>query len=179
MTCGQVWWPHTQNLCSAFNPSKCTHIAVNTHTVNHTPGAVGSLLCCGAWGAVGGSVPCSRFLPQSWYRVVESAGCSLQNQNGLIIETGLDFWVIKRRCNFYHCRVVVSTHCKDTFICKLRYFASNVSFKIKNIIILIQVMKALESLTVISVKHYCKFKTLLLYMFEKWINSWTLRHFEK
>ncbi len=29
-------WPsmvtHTQNLCSAFNPSKCTHTAVNTHT---------------------------------------------------------------------------------------------------------------------------------------------------
>ncbi len=23
---------HTQNLCSAFNPSKCTHTAVNTHT---------------------------------------------------------------------------------------------------------------------------------------------------
>ncbi len=22
---------HTQNLCSAFNPSKCTHTAVNTH----------------------------------------------------------------------------------------------------------------------------------------------------
>ncbi len=31
-------WPsmvtHTRNLCSAFNPSKCTHTAVNTHTVN-------------------------------------------------------------------------------------------------------------------------------------------------
>ncbi len=29
-------WPsmvtHIQNLCSAFNPSKCTHTAVNTHT---------------------------------------------------------------------------------------------------------------------------------------------------
>ncbi len=29
-------WPsmvtHTRNLCSAFNPSKCTHTAVNTHT---------------------------------------------------------------------------------------------------------------------------------------------------
>ncbi len=23
---------HTRNLCSAFNPSKCTHTAVNTHT---------------------------------------------------------------------------------------------------------------------------------------------------
>ncbi len=34
---------------------------MNTHTHReHTPGAVGSYLCCGAWGAVGGSVPCSR-----------------------------------------------------------------------------------------------------------------------
>ncbi len=39
---------HTQNLCSAFNPSKCTHTVVNTHTHTHThthrehiPGAVG------------------------------------------------------------------------------------------------------------------------------------------
>ncbi len=83
-------WPsmvtNTRNLCSAFNPStvhthssEYTHGAVNTHThsehsehthtltVNthththtHTHGAVGSHLCCGARGAVGGSVPCSR-----------------------------------------------------------------------------------------------------------------------
>ncbi len=36
---------HTQNLCSAFNPSKCTHTVVNTHTHTHrehTPEAVGS-----------------------------------------------------------------------------------------------------------------------------------------
>ncbi len=52
---------HTQNLCSAFNPSK-----VHTHSSEHTPGAVGSHLCCSARGAVGGSVPCSR-APQSWY----------------------------------------------------------------------------------------------------------------
>ncbi len=59
-------WPsmatHTWNLCSAFNPSKCTHTAVSSE---HTHGAVGSQ-CCGARGAVGGSVPCSRAL-QSWY----------------------------------------------------------------------------------------------------------------
>ncbi len=42
-------------------PSKCTHTAVNTYTNHeHTPGAVGSHICCGARGAVGGSVPCSR-----------------------------------------------------------------------------------------------------------------------
>ncbi len=56
---------HTQNLGSAINPLK-----VHTHSSEHTPwthtGAVGIHLCCGARGAVGGSVPCSR-APQSWY----------------------------------------------------------------------------------------------------------------
>ncbi len=60
---------HTQNWCSAFNPSKCTHTqqwVVNTHRhCEHTPGAVGSH-CSSAQGAIGGSVPCSRE-PQSWY----------------------------------------------------------------------------------------------------------------
>ncbi len=36
-----------------------------THPSAHTPGAVGSQHC-GARGAVGGSVPCSRVSPQSW-----------------------------------------------------------------------------------------------------------------
>ncbi len=71
-------WPsmvtHTQNLCSAFNPSKCTHTQqwTHTHTVNTHSGS--------QWGAVGGSVPCSRVSPQSWYwrwRGGESAGYSL------------------------------------------------------------------------------------------------------
>ncbi len=39
---------------------------VHTHSNEHTPRAVGSHLCCGARGAVGGSVSCSR-TPQSWY----------------------------------------------------------------------------------------------------------------
>ncbi len=52
---------NTRNLCSAFIPSK-----EHTHSSEHTPGAVGSHLCCGARGAVEGSVPCSR-TPQSWY----------------------------------------------------------------------------------------------------------------
>ncbi len=60
---------HTRNLCSAINPSKVhTHSSEHTHTPwTHTPGAVGSHLCCGARGAVGGSVPCSTVSPQSWY----------------------------------------------------------------------------------------------------------------
>ncbi len=58
-------------MCSAFNISKCTHTAVNTHTHTHTPcthtaGAVGRHLCCDARGAVGDSVSCSR-APQSWH----------------------------------------------------------------------------------------------------------------
>ncbi len=63
--CHSVWWKwsdvwpsvltHTQILCSAFNLAKCTH----THR-EHTPGAVRSQ-CCGARGAVGASVPCSRY----------------------------------------------------------------------------------------------------------------------
>ncbi len=56
---------HTLNLCSAFNPFKCSHTVVNTHR-EHTPVAAGNQ-CCGAWGAVGGLVPCSRVSPQSWY----------------------------------------------------------------------------------------------------------------
>ncbi len=61
VTYDEVMVTHTRNLCSAFNPSK-----VHTHSSEHTPGAVGSHLCYGAQGAVGGSVPCSR-APQSWY----------------------------------------------------------------------------------------------------------------
>ncbi len=46
VTFGQVWW-HTQNLSSAFNPSKCTHTVVNTHTHReHTPRAVGMQPYC-------------------------------------------------------------------------------------------------------------------------------------
>ncbi len=40
--------------------SEHTHTHTHTHThCEHTPGAVGSHLCCGTRGAVGGSVPCS------------------------------------------------------------------------------------------------------------------------
>ncbi len=63
VTYDQVWWPILGICALHLTHPKCTHTAVNTHT----PGAVGSHLCCGARGAVGGSVPCSRVSPQSWY----------------------------------------------------------------------------------------------------------------
>ncbi len=48
-------------------PSVCVCVCVwKWKWREHTPGAVGSHLCCGALGAFGGSVPCSR-APQSWY----------------------------------------------------------------------------------------------------------------
>ncbi len=67
MTYDQVWWPILRICALHLTHPKCTHTAVKIHTHReHTPGAVGSHLCCGARGAVGGSVPCSR-APQSWY----------------------------------------------------------------------------------------------------------------
>ncbi len=49
----KVMVTHTRNSCSAFNPSK-VHTRSREHTHReHTPGAVGSHLCCGARGAVG------------------------------------------------------------------------------------------------------------------------------
>ncbi len=63
VTCGQVWLPILGICALQLTHPKCTNTAVNTHT----PGAVGSHLCCGAQGAVGGSVSCSRVSPQSWY----------------------------------------------------------------------------------------------------------------
>ncbi len=50
-----------------IQPIHSAHTQQWTHTHReHTPGAVGSHLCCVARGAVGGLVPCSR-APQSWY----------------------------------------------------------------------------------------------------------------
>ncbi len=48
-----------------------------THPSAHTPGAVGSQRC-GAQGAVGGSVPCSRVSPQSW---TIPAGAEIRTHN--------------------------------------------------------------------------------------------------
>ncbi len=68
VTYGQVWWPILGICALHLTHPKCTHTQQWTHTHReHTPGAVGSHLCCGTRGAVGGSVPCSRVSPQSWY----------------------------------------------------------------------------------------------------------------
>ncbi len=73
MMCGQVWCPilgvcalhltHPSAHTQQWDMKKHTH----THThCEHPPWAVGCQ-CCGTRGAVGGSVPCSRVSPQSWY----------------------------------------------------------------------------------------------------------------
>ncbi len=65
VTYGQVWWPILGISALYLTHPKCTHSSEHTQH-EHTPGAVGSHLCCATRGAVVGSVPCSR-APQSWY----------------------------------------------------------------------------------------------------------------
>ncbi len=55
VVCGQVWWP-ILGIC----PLHLTHPSAHTQQWTHTRSS-------GARGAVGGSVPCSRVSPQSWY----------------------------------------------------------------------------------------------------------------
>ncbi len=58
--CGQVWWPILR-IC----PLHLTHPSAHSQQWTHTRSSGQPF--CGARGAVGGSVPCSRVLPQSWY----------------------------------------------------------------------------------------------------------------
>ncbi len=60
MVCGQVWWPILR-IC----PLHLTHPSAHSQQWTHTRSS--GQPCCGARGAVGGSVPCSRVSPQSWY----------------------------------------------------------------------------------------------------------------
>ncbi len=55
VTYSQVWWPILR-ICALHLPIQSAH----THSTHKHTGALGSHLCCGARGAVGGSVPCSR-----------------------------------------------------------------------------------------------------------------------
>ncbi len=67
---------HTQNLCSAFNPSKVHHTAVNTHTVNtHT---VNTHTYPEQWAAIYAAAPGEQLGHLSrGIEGVESAGYSL------------------------------------------------------------------------------------------------------
>ncbi len=60
MVCGQVWWP-ILGIC----PLHLTHPSAHSQQWTHTWSS--GQPYCGARGAVGGSVPCSRVSPQSWY----------------------------------------------------------------------------------------------------------------
>ncbi len=152
MTCGQVWWPILRICALRLTQSKPFMLR-----------RLGSSWGFGALLKGLTTVVVLRVERERWLFTTKSKW--LDNWDCL------GFWGIKKGVHFYHCRVVVSTHCKDTFISKWRYFASNVSFKIKNIIILIQVIKDFKSLTVISVKHCCKFNPACFTCL-KMIKSW-------
>ncbi len=59
VTYSQLWWSilgiHALHLPIQVHTQQWTH----THR-EHTPRAVGSHICCSAWGRVGGTGPCSR-----------------------------------------------------------------------------------------------------------------------
>ncbi len=60
VVCGQVWWP-ILGIC----PLHLTHPSAHSQQWTHTWSS--GQPYCGARGAVGRSVPCSRVSPQSWY----------------------------------------------------------------------------------------------------------------
>ncbi len=60
VVCGQVWWP-ILGIC----PLHLTHPSAHSQQWTHTRSSGQPF--CSARGAVGGSVPCSRVSPQSWY----------------------------------------------------------------------------------------------------------------
>ncbi len=59
MKYSQVWWPILWTHALHLPIQVHTHSSEHTHR-EHTLWAVGSNLCCSAWGVVGCSVPCSR-----------------------------------------------------------------------------------------------------------------------
>ncbi len=72
MTYDQVYGDPYSEFVFCIYPILSAHTQQWTHTHReHTPEAVGSHLCCGARGAVGGSVPCSR-APQYEKKSMES-----------------------------------------------------------------------------------------------------------
>ncbi len=79
----------TQNLCSAFNPFKCTRTEVNTYThmVNTHPEQCAAILLWHPGSSRGFGALLEDLTSFVVLKMEESAGYSLQNQNGLIIET--------------------------------------------------------------------------------------------
>ncbi len=73
---------HTWNLCSEFNPSKCTHTVVNTHPEQWETILMRCPMSCWGFGALLKGLTSVVVL-----KVEVCAGYSLQNQNYLIIET--------------------------------------------------------------------------------------------
>ncbi len=79
-----MWWYFKEEECfichihnyTEYNSSEICALNL-THPSTHTPGALGSQRC-GARGAVGGSVPCSRVSPHSW---TIPAGAEIQTHN--------------------------------------------------------------------------------------------------
>ncbi len=61
MSCGWIRALHLSIQAHTTAVSSEQHKHTHTHTTHthheHTPGAVGSHVCCGAWGAIGGSEP--------------------------------------------------------------------------------------------------------------------------
>ncbi len=72
-------------------PSKCTHSSEHTHThthsSEHTPGAVGSHICCGTQRAVGCSVSCSRAPRRAIWRLRERCTLTSPTDNSCRTET--------------------------------------------------------------------------------------------
>ncbi len=87
-----------------------THSSEHTHTVNTHPG-IGSHIAAAPGEQSGFGALLKGLTSVVVLKVEESAGYSLQNQNVLDNWDRLSFGGIKKRVNFYHCRVVVSTTC--------------------------------------------------------------------
>ncbi len=63
VVCGQVWWPILR-ICALHLTHPSVHTVENIHLEQCMEQCT---QCCGARGALGGSVPCSRVSPQSWH----------------------------------------------------------------------------------------------------------------
>ncbi len=133
VTYSQVWWPILGIRALHLPIQEHTHIAVNTHThCEHTPGAVGSHLCCGTQGAVGGSVPCSR-APRRGFEGGESAVHSLPPPT---IRLGVRLSTIRPRlpqiiyiCIYIHIYTHIYTLFKYTFIAIISHSIFKLMYK--------------------------------------------------